>query len=53
MAMTLRQFIGMIEQIVIIQRLELGDDKQEKSLTGDAGFALARTLFPRGRSRGR
>ena len=51
--MTMRQFIAMIEQVVIIQKLELGDDKNETSLTGDAGFALARRIFPRGRSRRR
>jgi len=53
MAMTIRQFIAMLEQIAVIQKIEFGDDKQETSLTGDAGFALAKTIFPRGRSRRR
>jgi hypothetical protein len=53
MAMTLRQFVSMFEQIAEVQKMEFGEDKKETSLTGDAGFALAKTLFPHGRSRRR
>ncbi len=50
--MTIRQFIAMLEQVAEVQKMEMGgDDKQETSLSGDAGFALAKTIFPRGRSR--
>lgn len=51
--MTIRQFVAMLEQITEIQKMEMGDDKTETSLSGDAGFALAKTIFPRGRSRRR
>ena len=41
----------MLEQIVEIQKIEFGDIKNETPLTGDAGFALARRILPRGRGR--
>ena len=50
MAMTLRQFVGMLEQMTEIQKIEYGGDK-ETPLSGEAGFALARRIFPRGRGR--
>jgi hypothetical protein len=54
MDMTLVQFAAVLQQIEEVSKLEMGgDDKQETSLAGDAGFALAKTLFPRGRSRRR
>ena len=50
MAMTIRQFVAMLEQIAEVQKMEFGDDsKQETSLTGDAGFALAQRILPRGK----
>lgn len=48
MAMTLRQFGIMLNEISNILKLEVGDDEQkETSLTGNAGFNLARTILPR------
>lgn len=53
-AMTIREFTEKLMEIANITKMELGgDDKQETSLTGNAGFALAKTLFSRGRSRRR
>ncbi len=53
-AMTLKEFTGKLMEIANITKMEMGgDDKQETSLTGDTGFALAKTIFPRGRSRRR
>jgi len=53
MAMTLRRFAIMLNEIGNVLELELGGDsdsgQKETSLTGDAGFALAKTIFPRGR----
>ena len=51
MSMTIRQFIAMLEQITEVQKMELGDVKNETPLTGDAGFALAQQILPRGRRR--
>jgi len=51
MAMTIRQFVAMFEQIAEIQKMEFGDDKNETSLTSNAGFALAQRILPRGRRR--
>jgi hypothetical protein len=50
MSMTIRQFIGMAQQISEVQKIEMGENK-EASLSGDAGFALARRILPRGRRR--
>lgn len=53
-AMTMKEFTDKLMEIANITKLEMGgDDKKETSLSGDAGFALARTIFPRGRSRRR
>ena len=49
MAMTLRQFSCMLSEMGEILRMETGGEKKEASLTGDAGFRLAQTVFPRGR----
>lgn len=51
MAMSIRQFVGMLEQMAEVQKMEIGDTKNETSLTGDAGFALAKQILPRGRGR--
>jgi hypothetical protein len=48
MNMTIRQFMAMIEQAAEISKLEYGEEKQETSLTGDQGIALAKRVFPRG-----
>ncbi len=53
-SMTLKEFTGKLMEIGNITKLEMGDDgKQETPLAGDAGFKLAQTMFPRGRSRRR
>ena len=52
MTMTLRQFLAMLEQIAEVMKIENGDTKTETSLGGDAGWALAKRILPRGR-RGR
>ncbi len=51
MAMTLRQFSIMLNEIGNVLKLEMGSDDEQKetSLTGDAGFNLARTIFPKGK----
>lgn len=51
MAMTIRQFMGMLEQAGEVLKMECGDNKneQETSLTGEQGFALAQRIFPRGK----
>ena len=52
--MTMKEFTSKLTDIATITKMEMGDgDKKETSLTGDAGHALARTIFPRGRSRRR
>jgi len=48
MSMTIRQFIGMIEQASEISKLESGEEK-EVSLTGEQGAVLAKRMFPRGK----
>jgi hypothetical protein len=53
MDMTLVQFVAVLQQIEEVSKIEMGDEKQETSLSGNAGFALAKTMFPRGRSRRR
>lgn len=53
MAMTIRQFVAMLEQIAEVQKMEFGDVENETSLTGDAGFALAQKILPRGRGKSR
>ena len=53
-AMTIKEFTEKIMEIAEITKLEMGDDdKKETSLTGNAGFKLAQTILPRGRSRRR
>lgn len=49
MAMTIRQFTGMIEQAGEVARLESGEPDKEVSLTGEQGAGLAQRMFPRGR----
>ena len=51
MAMTLRQFSILLHEIGSVLKLEMGSDDEQKetSLTGDAGFELAKRIFPRGR----
>lgn len=49
MSMTIRQFMGMLEQVNEILKLEYGENKEAASLTGEQGFALAQRIFPRGR----
>ena len=52
MRMTLRLFHIMLNEIGTILKMESGgDDEPEKNvpLTGNAGFALARQLLPRGK----
>lgn len=49
MSMTIRQFMGMIEQAEEIFKLESGEGKEEVSLTGEQGAALAQRIFPRGK----
>ena len=52
--MTMKEFTNKLTDIATITKMEMGDDgKKETSLSGDSGFALAKTLFPRGRSRRR
>lgn len=53
MDMTLVQFVGFLQQIGEVSVIENGDAKEETPLSGDAGFAMAKQLFPRGRSRRR
>ena len=47
--MPLEKFRGMIKQAGIISKMECGGDetKQETSLTGEQGVALAQRMFPR------
>ena len=53
-AMTIKEFTEKLMEIAEITKLEMGgEDKKETSLTGDAGWKLAQTMFPRGRSRRR
>ena len=49
MTMTIRQFMGMLEQLNEVLKLEYGEGKEETSLTGEQGFALARRIFPKGK----
>lgn len=49
MSMTISQFMGMLEQIGEILKLECGEEKEEVSLTGEQGFSLARRIFPKGK----
>ena len=52
MAMTLRQFAIMLNEIGNILKMEVGEDDEQKevSLTGEPGMRLAKTLFPRRKS---
>ena len=52
-AMTLKKFTTWLKEVAIVQKMEFGEGKEETSLDGDAGFAMAKQLFPRGRSRRR
>jgi len=50
MGMTLRVFTIMTGEIGNILKMEHGGNiEKEEGLTGDAGFALAQRIFPRGR----
>ena len=50
LSMTLRLFAGMLAEIGEVLKIELGDNgDRPTSLTGEAGFQLARRVFPRGR----
>lgn len=50
--MTMKEFTEKLMEIANITKMEMGgDDKKETSLTGDAGFALAQRILPRGRGR--
>jgi len=53
MDMTLVQFIAIAQQIEEVSKIEMGEEKEETSLSGNAGFNLAKRIFPRGRSRRR
>lgn len=46
MGLTIEQFTCLLSESAEIIKLEYGE-KTETSLTGDQGFALARTLLPR------
>lgn len=49
MALTVRQFHAMLEEMGNILKLEAGDSEsgQPTSLTGEQAFALARRIFPK------
>ena len=51
LSMTLRLFNTMLNEVGVILRMEHGSDepKENKPMTGNAGFALAQTLIPKGR----
>tara|TARA_Y100000310_G_scaffold325739_1_gene389688 strand:+ start:999 stop:1199 length:201 start_codon:yes stop_codon:yes gene_type:complete len=52
MRMTLRQFRIMLREISVVNNIEMGGDtEEEKPLTGNAGFAVAKTLFKKGSRR--
>ena len=52
--MTMKEFTNKLTDIATITKMEMGDDgKKDTSVSGDAGFAMAKQLFPRGRSRHR
>jgi len=50
MAMTLRQFSILLNEIGNVLKLECGEENDKSApqgLTGEQGFKLAKTLFPR------
>ena len=50
LSMTMRTFnIFLHEMSVIIKMENGGEEKKNESLTGNAGFALAKTIFPKGK----
>lgn len=54
MELTIEQFTCLLKESAAIMKMEFGgDDKKETSLTGNQGFALAQTLLPRYKPRGR
>ena len=51
MALTLRAFIRLTDEMGTIAKMEHGVDSTEQPLTGEAGFAVAQTMFKRGRKK--
>jgi len=53
MKMTLRQFIGSLQEMPIILKMEYGDEKgeQETPLTGPTGFRAIQAMIPKGTRR--
>lgn len=47
--MTLRVFNSMIEEMGTILRMEAGEEEESTSLTGEAGFQLAKRVFKKGK----
>jgi len=51
--MTLRQFIGSLQEMPIILKMEMGDEANEKEvpLSGAAGFRAMQAMIPKGTKR--
>ncbi|KKN71431.1 hypothetical protein LCGC14_0421530 [marine sediment metagenome] len=47
--MTLRVFNSMIDEMATILKMESGEEEEPTSLTGEAGFQLAKRMFRKGK----